>query len=202
MKKQAPGCCEDGAKCDCNPPAKSKKNKLIKIAAPILIVLVIAGIWIVKNSGKDNNKSDGSSGNANISENADFALDALSLDLEQLKSYGLPIMIDFGADQCIPCKQMAPVLRELNAEYQEKVIVKFVDVWKYQSLASDFPVELIPTQFFFTADGKPFVPSNPEGMGMQMYTDRTTGEHIFTAHQGGMTKQMILEVFKEMGVKV
>ncbi|OLN32939.1 Thioredoxin [Desulfosporosinus metallidurans] len=39
-------------------------------------------------------------------------------------------MIDFGADSCVPCKEMAPVLKKLNTEMQGKAIVKFVDVWK------------------------------------------------------------------------
>ncbi len=48
---------------------------------------------------------------------------------------GFPIIIDFGADSCIPCKEMAPVLKKLNEEWQGKVIVKFVDVWKYPDAA-------------------------------------------------------------------
>ena len=167
-------------------------NKLIKILVPVLIIVAIAGIWIVKNSEKNN---------AQNSTNIDFVLEAESLDLEQLKSYGLPIMIDFGADSCIPCRQMAPVLKELNAEYQGKVIVKFVDVWKNQNAADGFPVEVIPTQFFFDKDGNPYVSSDPEAMQMQMYSLRETEEHVFTAHQGGMTKEMILAVFKELGAE-
>ena len=86
--------------------------------------------------------------------NVDFVLAATEINLEKLKSYGLPIIIDFGADECIPCKEMAPVLKKLNKEWQGKVIVKFVGVWKYPNAAADFPVQMIPTQFFFNAQGK------------------------------------------------
>lgn len=92
-----------------------KKNKLIKILVPVLIVVVIAAIWIIKNS------TENSSGDA-VDSHPDFTLETLVLDMEQLKSHGLPIMIDFGADSCIPCKEMAPVLKSLNAEYQGMVI--------------------------------------------------------------------------------
>lgn len=133
--------------------------------------------------------------------NSDFLLAATAIDLDKLKSYGLPILIDFGADSCIPCKEMAPVLKKLNQEWQGKVIVKFVDVWKYPDAAADFPVQVIPTQFFFDAQGNPYVPSDPEGMQMIMYSLKDTGEHVYTAHQGGLTEQQIRAVFEEMGIE-
>lgn len=174
--------------------SKSKQKTILKIIIPIVIVLVIAGIWVVKNSQKSLVKP------SVETENADFALETTVLDLEQLKSYGIPIMIDFGADSCVPCKEMAPILKELNENYQGKVIVKFVDVWKNQTLAEGYPLEVIPTQFFFDKEGNPYVPSDPEGMQMMMYSTKDTNEHVYTAHQGGMTKEQILAVFKELGV--
>ncbi|MCL4416473.1 MAG: thioredoxin family protein [Actinobacteria bacterium] len=133
--------------------------------------------------------------------NADFSLAASEIDLKKLKLYGLPIIIDFGADECIPCKEMAPVLKKLNAEWQGKVIVKFVDVWKYPNAAVDFPLQVIPSQFFFDGQGNPYVPIDPEGMQMIMYSLKDTQEHVYTAHQGGMTEDQIRAVFKEMGIK-
>lgn len=172
-----------------------KQKNIIKIIVPLVIVVIVAGIWIVKNNEKPVEEVQP------VTDNADYALIATELDLEQLKSYGIPIMIDFGADSCAPCKEMAPVLKALNEDYQGKVIVKFVDVWKDQSMAADFPLEVIPTQFFFDKDGNPYVPSDPEGMRMMMYSMKDTNEHVFTAHQGGMTKEQILAVFKELGVE-
>jgi len=133
--------------------------------------------------------------------NSDFLLAASAIDLDKLKSYGLPIIIDFGADSCIPCKEMAPVLKKLNKEWQGKVIVKFVDVWKYPDASGDFPVQMIPTQFFFDAQGNPYVPSDPEAMQMQMYVMKETGKHVYTAHVGGITEAQLRVVFEEMGIK-
>ena len=173
---------------------KSKKGLALKIMIPVLLVCIIAGIWIVKNSKKDVASVD--------TDNPDFALHVTeTIDLGKLKSYGLPIIIDFGADSCIPCKEMAPVLKELNAELMGKAIIRFVDVWKYQDLAQGYPIEVIPTQVFFDADGKPYNPKNPEAMQMQLYSMRDTNEHVFTAHQGGMTKEQLLSALKEMGLK-
>ena len=96
------------------------------------IILAVTSIWFIKN----NDKKFLADPNQLL---ADFSLHASSIDLEKLKSFGLPILIDFGADSCIPCKKMAPVLAELNRKYQGKVIIKFVDVWKYPEAAKGFP---------------------------------------------------------------
>jgi thioredoxin 1 len=168
-------------------------KNLNKILIPVLIIAIIGIVWYMKNSNKTP---------IVIEENPAFALHVTdSLDLEQLKSYGLPIMIDFGADSCIPCKEMAPVLEELNEELRGKVIIKFVDVWKYQNLAQGYPISVIPTQVFLDKDGKPYKPKDPEASKMKMYSSKETEEHAFTTHEGGMTKQQLLAVFKEMGVE-
>jgi thioredoxin 1 len=170
-----------------------KPNTLNKVIIPVLIVVIIGIIWYAKNSNKTPIVTE---------NNPSFALHATDrLDIEQLKSYGLPIIIDFGAGYCIPCKKMAPVLKELNEELRGKVIIKFVDVGKYQSLAQGYPLRVIPTQVFFDKKGKPYVPSDPETLQMQMYNTKNTKEHALTIHEGGMTKEQILAVLKEMGVE-
>jgi thioredoxin 1 len=164
-----------------------------KIIIPILIAVIIGMIWYIKNSDKapivpENNPS--------------FALHVTdSLDIAKLKSFGLPIIIDFGADSCIPCKEMAPILKELNEELRGKAIIKFVDVWKYQSLSQGYPITLIPTQLFFDKEGKPYSPKDPETMQMQLYNAKDTNKHELTVHEGGMTKDQLLAVLKEMGME-
>jgi thioredoxin 1 len=189
---------------------KSKKDLAIKIVIPILLIAVVIGIWAVKNNQKapdslNTNKTDTVVPENSASKetgNTDFDLHVTQkIDLQKLKSYGLPIVIDFGADSCIPCKEMAPVLEELNKELKGKAIVKFVDVWKYQDYAEGYPISLIPTQIFIDANGKPFNPKDPEAMQLKMFTSNTNGEHLFTLHQGGMTKEQILSALKEMGLK-
>lgn len=170
------------------------KKKLWRTLIPLLILAVVFGIWLIKNEQKESREQ------ITPPVNADFALHAKSMDLERLKAYGLPIMIDLGSDSCQPCREMAPILREVNAEYQGSVIVLYGDVGRYPKLAEGFPLEVIPTQFFFTKEGKPYVPSDPNSMYMQMYVRKDTNEHVLTAHQGFMSKKQILAVFKELGV--
>ena len=173
---------------------KSKKGMAVKIVIPILLVCIVAGIWAIKNNRKDTALA--------VGDNPDFALLVTEkIDLEKLKAYELPIIIDFGADTCIPCKEMAPILKELNAELMGKAIIRFVDVWKYKELAQEYPISVIPTQIFIDASGKPYKPKDPESNQIKLYSSRDTGEHIFTAHEGGMTKEQMLSVLKEMGLK-
>lgn len=181
--------------------SESKKGLVLKIVLPVLILSIVLGIWFVKNKTKDSDAAGNDKSGAIASDNPDFELHVTeTLNLEKLKSYGIPIVIDFGADSCIPCKEMAPVLKELNAELRDKAIVKFVDVWKYQQLAQGYPISLIPTQIFIDAEGNPYTPKD-QSMQMKMYTSKDNGEHIFTAHEGGMTKEQLLDALEEMGMK-
>lgn len=66
----------------------------------------------------------------------------------------LPKLIDLGADKCIPCKMMAPILDELKKDYAGRMNVEFIDVWKNRDKAAEYGVQMIPTQIFYDASGK------------------------------------------------
>lgn len=66
----------------------------------------------------------------------------------------LPRLVDLGADKCVPCKMMAPILEELRTEYAGRFEVVFIDVWKDATKAQEYGVRVIPTQIFFGADGR------------------------------------------------
>ena len=182
------------------------KKQLLKIIIPVCLVLIVAGIWIIKNVDKGSDflasppENKGSENLVAPNNEEDFVLEATSIDLDALKEYNLPIIIDFGADSCNPCKEMAPVLKTLNAEMQGKAIIKFVDVWKNGDAANDFPIQVIPTQVLFNADGMPYVPSDDIGIKFDLYSFKDTGEHAFTVHQGGLTEDQMRAILADMGV--
>lgn len=123
------------------------------------------------------------------------------IDYEALRFSGLPVLIDYGADSCIPCKEMAPVLAELNKTLEGKAIIRFVDVWKYRELAQGVPLQVIPTQVLFDAEGKPFTPPDSLQLGFKMYNTRDSNEHVFTTHEGGLDKDQMLAILTAMGMK-
>ncbi|MFC1711668.1 thioredoxin [Patescibacteria group bacterium] len=64
-----------------------------------------------------------------------------------------PVMVDFFADWCGPCKMAGPVIDELAVEYKGKAIIAKVNVDEEQELAAQFGVMSIPTVLMFK-DGK------------------------------------------------
>lgn len=178
-----------------------KKPLIIKILVPSLIAAIIVGLFIAKNIQKSSTEQ--STIDNQVDNDNSFPLKITSVNLDEIKQYGIPTVIDFGSDSCIPCKQMTPVLETLNSEWQGKAAIQFMDVWEYTDGVDDFPIQVIPTQVFFNADGTPFVPSDELASKLQftMYSDKTNGEHIFTVHQGGITEEEMREIFAEMGVE-
>ena len=66
-----------------------------------------------------------------------------------------PGIIDFYADWCGPCRRVAPILKELAAEYKDDIVIYKVDVVKEQELASAFGINSLPTLLFVPMQGKP-----------------------------------------------
>jgi len=171
------------------------KNLLIKILVPVLIVLTLIIIWVVKTQQTTTLVEET---NENME---DFVLEETSINLEVLKEYQIPIIIDFGADSCIPCKEMAPVLKKINEEFQGKALIKFVDVWENGDAAKDFPIQVIPTQVIINAEGDAYVPSDDMEIAFNLYSMKDTGEHVFTVHQGGLSEEEMRAILEDMGVR-
>lgn len=57
----------------------------------------------------------------------------------------LPVILDFYADWCVPCKNLSPILEELNIEYTGKVNMYKVDVEEQIELSSEFNICNLPT---------------------------------------------------------
>lgn len=90
---------------------------------------------------------------------------------------GLPKLVDLGADRCVPCKAMAPILEGLKREFAGRMDVEFIDVWKDPDAGKAYGVELIPTQIFY------------DGNGRELFR-----------HQGFYGREDILGQWKELGV--
>jgi len=88
----------------------------------------------------------------------------------------LPLLLELGADKCVPCKMMAPILEDIKTTCTDQLRVEFVDVWKHPEAAATFGVRVIPVQLFFNEKG----------------------EELFR-HEGFFAKEDILLKWKELG---
>ena len=70
-------------------------------------------------------------------------------NFESLKNGKLPLVVDFWATWCGPCRMVAPIIEEMAKEYDGKVVVGKCDVEENEDLAADFGIRNIPTILFF-----------------------------------------------------
>ncbi len=66
----------------------------------------------------------------------------------------LPRLWDFGSETCIPCKTMTGILTPMMQEYSGKVDIRIINVYKEQALASQYKIQVIPTQVFIDTSGQ------------------------------------------------
>jgi thioredoxin 1 len=69
----------------------------------------------------------------------------------EVQSASIPVLLDFGAEWCQPCKKLAPVIESLAQRYVGKLKVGYVDVGVATDLAAQFRVMNVPTLLFFKA---------------------------------------------------
>jgi thioredoxin len=66
-----------------------------------------------------------------------------------------PVIIDFYADWCQPCKMVAPILEELKDEYGDKLDIFKVNTEEQKDLSAVFGVQSIPSLLFVPKEGQP-----------------------------------------------
>lgn len=146
-------------------------NSLTRFGIAAAVAVAAAGAVILKNR-------DGGQTNA-LSEIHAEGEDAPTAPTTTDAAKPLPKLLDLGADKCIPCKMMAPILEQLKEEYAGRMAVEFIDVWKNPDAGKQHGVEMIPTQIFVDADGR----------------------ELFR-HTGFIGKEDILNKWDELGVDI
>ena len=101
---------------------------------------------------------------------------AQTVETKAAAKASLPRLVDLGATKCIPCKKMAPILDELKKAYEGRLVVEFIDVWQNPDAGKKYNIDSIPTQIFYSPDGK----------------------ELFR-HEGFFSKEDILAKWKELG---
>jgi len=128
-----------------------KKNIIIII----LIAIGVAAVFILKNKNTNaKNEVNHASQRDNVNQKTATAVNQPRHSQGKQKMLKLPRVLDLGADKCMACKAMEPVLEKLREEYKGKLQVDFIDVWKNPDEAKKYNIRSIPTQIFFDKNGK------------------------------------------------
>ena len=82
-----------------------------------------------------------------------MALEVTDANFEELVNAGKPMVLDFWAEWCGPCRMVSPIIDELAIEYEGKVTIGKMDVDNNNDVVAQFGIRNIPTVLFFK-DGK------------------------------------------------
>ena len=77
-----------------------------------------------------------------------------TFEQEELKAEG-PVLVDFFADWCMPCKMFAPILEEVQGQYGSRLKIVKINIDESIQLAQKYRVMSIPTLKLFTGDEEP-----------------------------------------------
>ncbi|NLX82724.1 MAG: thioredoxin family protein [Clostridiales bacterium] len=177
-----------------------KKKTLLQILIPLVIVALIGGLWLIKNNERQAAQAHQA---ALTADNPAFRLIETSVDLEGYLSHNLPVIMDFGAEDCPPCQVMKPALEKAHEQNIGRAVIKFFDVWEHPETAGDYPIMVIPTQVLFNADGTPYKPSEKveqAGISFDFYNLQGTQEHALTVHVGILDDAAFELILADMGV--
>ena len=145
------------------------KRRIMKTLQRIALATLSAAIMITScgNAGARNtgDTSQNKKTKAVVELNADdFNKLVYDMKVDEIEYLGtLPAIVDFTATWCGPCQRIAPILDELAAEYDGKIVIYKVDIDKERELAKAFSISSIPAVLYIPMDGEPVITIGSRG---------------------------------------
>ena len=123
------------------------KRALISIAAALSLVVAGCSGGAEKKS-RDERDTVATQANSDVAEKSQNSVGKL------VSASGLPMVVDFSAEWCPPCRQLKPVFHALGEEYKGNVEFMTVNVDSMPELAQKYDVSSIPTLVYISRNGK------------------------------------------------
>lgn len=77
-----------------------------------------------------------------------MAVNVTNDNVKEFMATELPIVLDFSATWCGPCKQLAPIIEELSNEYEGRIAVGKCDIEEADDLTAEYGIRNVPTVIF------------------------------------------------------
>jgi len=122
--------------------------KINKIATAFLI-LVSTIIYSCGSGTGNNTTANNSAGTTSTAAENELKVINDMGNFNEIINGNTPVLVDFYADWCAPCKMMAPVLLQVSKEMEGKVKVIKIDVDKNEEVARKYQIRSIPTMILF-----------------------------------------------------
>ena len=132
-----------------------------------------------------------------------FALQRVKTEKEKLFVAGRPTIICFGGSYCPACKKALPALMATQKKYAGRATILYLDVEKDREVTREFPLQVVPTYFFYDKNGKTYIPSKKakEQIEFSEIKNRKTGTSEWIAHMGGLSEAELAVILADLGVK-
>lgn len=114
------------------------------------MILGVAGLILAASCSDGNKKK---TWEVTVEKTAD-ADDNKSYSASIKSENGLPMLLDFYADWCGPCKRLAPIVETMEKDYNDRVEFRRINIDENQELAAAFGIESIPTLVYLNSEGQ------------------------------------------------
>ena len=189
---------------------KTQIKKFISIILIIVVVCILFGIYTYKklnNISTETNKlsSESQNNSESTSSNKDGETSSKPIETDQPIDYegifekGKPLILIFGSEDCVACRQLKPILQKLSDKHGGEIYIKYVDIVKHPNSYADYRFQFIPSLIFFKKDGTPYIPSQEyiDEYNFEIAKDNSDNAK-YTLHQGALPKEILENIIQEL----